>query len=185
MPEGTNTGVAGQTAGEAGSSAQTNAATGGQTAAQNNAGGGQTAAQNNAGGQAAGGGNQAGGSQTQERTFTQAEVDRIVQDRLAEERKRGSRTTEQRIADLEAQLAQSKLETLQAQIAVKHKLPPELANRLRGTTEAELEADAKELAKLVPAATQTRGGGADGGAGGNSTTPMSMNDFIRRSAGRR
>ncbi len=182
---GGDTGGTAQTGGETGSNANAGNQ-GGQTAGQNNAGMGQTAGQGNqnAGGQAAGQNTQAGGEQAQERKFTQAELDRIVQERLAEEKRRGSRTTEQRIADLEAQLAQSKLEALRATVANRHNLPPALAGRLRGSTETELEADAKELSKLVPAA-QGRGGGADGGAGGNNATPSTMNDFIRRAAGRR
>lgn len=45
-------------------------------------------------------------------------------------------------------------------IAAKHGLPPALAARVAGSTPEEMEADAKELAKLIaPAPTGTPGGG--------------------------
>lgn len=53
-----------------------------------------------------------------------------------------------RIAQLEADIAKREHEALRARVAAKHKLPEALADRLRGENEAELEADAKELAKL-------------------------------------
>ncbi len=168
----TNTNPTAQTGGEPGSSA--NADGEGTSTAQ---AGGQTAAQQTAGDT----GNTAG-QQTTERTFTQADVDRIVSARLEEERSRGKRTMDQRVADLEKQLQESRREALVARVAAKHRLPQELADRLRGDTEAELEEDAKSLSKLVPAGS-TRGG-ADGGAGGTGAVKPSMNDFIRRSAGR-
>lgn len=43
------------------------------------------------------------------------------------------------------------LSQLQVTVANKHKLPADLASRLLGTTEAELEEDAKKLAKSLPA----------------------------------
>jgi exonuclease VII small subunit len=47
-------------------------------------------------------------------------------------------------------------------VAAKYELPTALAKRLSGTTEAELEADAKELQKLVsPAAPESLSGGLD------------------------
>jgi hypothetical protein len=54
-----------------------------------------------------------------------------------------------RIASLEAEIATSRLETVRERVAAKHKLPPELAARLRGDDEASLDADAKALAKLI------------------------------------
>jgi hypothetical protein len=54
-------------------------------------------------------------------------------------------------------------------VAAKYELPPALAKRLSGTTEAELEADAKELQKLVaPATPESLSGGLD---------PDDKNDF--------
>jgi len=47
----------------------------------------------------------------------------------------------------------ARLELLRRDVAAKAGLPAELAARLRGSTEAELTADAKELLKLLPART--------------------------------
>lgn len=47
----------------------------------------------------------------------------------------------------------TKIEVTRESIANKYKLPPELAKRLVGATEEELEADAKVLAKLVDTTT--------------------------------
>lgn len=71
-----------------------------------------------------------------------------------------------RIADLEGQIASARLETVRERVAAKHKLPPALAARLQGSDEASLEADAKELAKLVVVRapnTETSGNNAGGG----------------------
>jgi hypothetical protein len=58
-----------------------------------------------------------------------------------------------RIAELESSL-------LRSNVARKFELPDELAARLNGATEAELEADAKSLLKfVVPAAPESLGGG--------------------------
>ncbi|WJN62632.1 head scaffold protein [Streptomyces phage phiScoe10] len=58
-----------------------------------------------------------------------------------------------RIAELESSL-------LRSNVARKFELPDELAARLQGATEAELEADAKSLLKFVaPAAPESLGGG--------------------------
>jgi exonuclease VII small subunit len=73
------------------------------------------------------------------------------------------------VEEFEAATAELKgqVETLERQIllnnvAAKYELPTALAKRLTGTTEAELEADAKELQKLVaPAVPESLGGGLD------------------------
>lgn len=57
---------------------------------------------------------------------------------------------EQRVAELERN-------QLVSAVAARHSLPPELAERLRGETEQELEADAKALAKLMPGETPDPG----------------------------
>ncbi len=68
-----------------------------------------------------------------------------------------------------------KQSALKTRIAAKHKLPDALASRLTGTTEEELEADAKELAKLVTAKAPVDNdvGAGKGGAGkGPSDRPI-------------
>ncbi|MDX3525082.1 hypothetical protein P1P75_01080 [Streptomyces sp. ID05-39B] len=58
-------------------------------------------------------------------------------------------------------------------VAAKFELPPALAKRLTGTTEAELLADAKELQKhLAPATPGTLGGGLDPDDGGDDFDPV-------------
>jgi hypothetical protein len=62
-----------------------------------------------------------------------------------------------RIAALEGQITERDGAIVKAKVAAKYRLPEQLVGRLRGTTEAELDADAKELAKLVapPQAAET------------------------------
>lgn len=87
-----------------------------------------------------------------------------------------------RIAELEGQIASAKLDTARERVAAKHKLPPQLAARLRGDDEAGLEADAKELAKLIapPSAADTEMGGGKGRGGGAQTVER-VKDELRKS----
>lgn len=65
-------------------------------------------------------------------------------------------------AELKGQVEALERQILLNNVAAKYELPTALAKRLTGTTEAELEADAKELQKLVaPAAPESLGGGLD------------------------
>lgn len=119
------------------------------------------------------------------KTFTQDELNAIVERRLAEEKTKAERQSKKaadaaaekaladnqqfkelaeqrggRIAELEAenaglreQLANKDADIWRANVAAKHHLPARLASRIQGATEAEMDADAKELAKeLKPAA---------------------------------
>lgn len=60
-----------------------------------------------------------------------------------------------RIADLEAQLKAVTLKALRAQVAAEAGLPPKLAARLQGDTEADLRRDAEDLRALAPSARST------------------------------
>ena len=60
-----------------------------------------------------------------------------------------------RIADLEAQLKAAALKALRAQIALESGLPPKLAARLHGETEADLRRDADDLRAFVARSTTT------------------------------
>lgn len=96
-----------------------------------------------------------------DQTFTQADVDRIVADRLKREReatkakfgdydalkeKAGTATTlEERVADIERQSRENESRALRAEVANAKGLTPTQAKRLVGTTKEELEADADEL----------------------------------------
>lgn len=72
------------------------------------------------------------------------------------------------------ELASEKLTNLRSTVAAKHKIPADMADRLRGTDEASLEADAAILAKsIAPAApvnTQTGAGGKGAGNQGAGNT---------------
>ncbi|KQP83749.1 hypothetical protein [Aeromicrobium sp. Leaf291] len=90
-------------------------------------------------------------------TFTQADVDRIVRERVKRERdkyadyddlkaKAGEATTlEQRVADIERKANDSEARAIRAEIANAKGLTATQAKRLVGTTREELEADADEL----------------------------------------
>jgi hypothetical protein len=103
--------------------------------------------------------------QPTEQTFTQADVDRIVADRLKRERettrtkyadydalkaKAGEATTlEERVAEIERQSQESEARALRAEVANAKGLTPTQAKRLVGQTREELEADADELVKDI------------------------------------
>ncbi|MEU8835190.1 hypothetical protein [Streptomyces sp900116325] len=71
-------------------------------------------------------------------------------------------------AELKGQVEALERQILLNNVAAKYELPTALAKRLTGTTEAELEADAKELQKLVaPAVPESLGGGLDPDDGGD------------------
>jgi len=89
-----------------------------------------------------------------EKKFTQADVDRFIQERIAREKAKFADYDEIKAenADLKAKLAdhESKnLDTLKAKIATDLKLPPSLAGRLQGTNEVELKADGEKLLKEI------------------------------------
>lgn len=128
-----------------------------------------------------------------DKTFTQDELDRILKDRLAKERKKyegysdlqkkaeeydklveAQKTEEQKLRErleaLEAENQKLELMRLQRQAADKHGLPPEFATRLQGKTLEELEADAELVAKLLPKkATQTVANPGDNASGKGET----------------
>jgi hypothetical protein len=54
-----------------------------------------------------------------------------------------------RIAELEGEIASARLTVVRERVASKHRLPPELAELLRGDDEAALDAHAKTLAKVI------------------------------------
>lgn len=96
-------------------------------------------------------------------TFTQADVDRIVRERVQREKakyadyddlktKAGNATTlEERVAQIERQAQESESRALRAEVANAKGLTPSQAKRLVGATREELEADADELLKDIGA----------------------------------
>jgi chromosome segregation ATPase len=88
-----------------------------------------------------------------------------------------------RAEELEKQLADRDLAELKRKIATKHNLTEALSNRLFGTTEEELDKDAKELAKLVPASTVGKSGNvANGKASGSAGVPSEEEIYKRLNA---
>lgn len=100
------------------------------------------------------------GEEQQEQTFTQADVDRIVRERVKREREKyadyddlrakadQARTVEERVADLERQLNEANTAATKARIAAEHGITPEDAELfLTGTDEETLTAQAKRLAE--------------------------------------
>jgi hypothetical protein len=110
-----------------------------------------------------------------ERTFTQADLDRIIDDRLKQERGKAEKAAAKAQADAEAKVLaeqgkykelydkqQAELQTAQAEakaaatkllqrdVAAKVNLPLPLAERLRGETADEMEADANTLLAAMP-----------------------------------
>jgi hypothetical protein len=69
------------------------------------------------------------------------------------------------------------------QIAAKAGLPVEHAHRISGSTDKEMEEDAKKLAAAFGGGNGTSGG-FDGGARGGGDQPLTMDQQIRRAAGR-
>lgn len=88
---------------------------------------------------------------------------------------------EEKIQKLEEDLKTERFGSVRSRVAAKHKLPEDLAERLRGETEEELEADAKRLAKYAV----SRGDGAEeegDGSGDDSGTSAIENDAGARSS---
>lgn len=78
-------------------------------------------------------------------------------------------------AQAEKDAAEARSELLRLRVASKKQLPPELAERLRGADEKELEQDADRLLELVK---PQSGGDVDAGKG-DSAGGQSMNDLLR------
>ncbi len=101
-----------------------------------------------------------GGEQKQEQTFTQADVDKIVRDRLTQQAKNkfgdydelktkadGAKSVEQKLAELEAKHAEAEARALRSDIAARHGLSAEDRDLfLTGSDETALEAQASRLA---------------------------------------
>lgn len=118
----------------------------------------------------------------QEQTFTQADIDRIVTDRLAQQAKNrfgdyaelkakadGAKSVEQQLADLSAKHAEAEARALRSDIATKHGISAEDRDLfLTGSDEAALTAQAVRLAGRV--ADQKKTGNVARKEGGTTTT---------------
>src|SRR5688500_5147883 len=102
-------------------------------------------------------------AKTETQTFTQADVDRIVRERVQRERgkfadydalksKAGEATTlEERVAQIEKQARESESRALRSEVGIAKGLTANQAKRLVGETREELESDADELLKDIGA----------------------------------
>lgn len=115
--------------------------------------------------------------QTAEKTFTQAELERIVKERVAREQTKATELAqkarseaeakalaeqgnykqlfEKQQADLQAaadRIKTMELNTMRRDVASRVGLPAAFVDRLRGETEAEIEADAKLILEVIPKA---------------------------------
>jgi hypothetical protein len=144
------------------------------------------------------------GTQESEQSFTQADVDRIVAERLKRERDatktkyadyedlktkaEGAKTLEDRVAEIERQAKASEERALRAEVANAKGLTADQAKRLIGTTREELEADADEFLKVIAERESERKkrGNRVAAEGGTSTKSADdpMREFARNLFGR-
>ncbi len=110
-----------------------------------------------------------------ERVFTQAELETIVKERIQREQRKATEAADKARIDAERKAAEEQgqyqklAESLKAELeaerlrakglevaalrrdaATKHQLPAAFADRLRGETAEEIDADAQELVKALP-----------------------------------
>jgi acyl-CoA reductase-like NAD-dependent aldehyde dehydrogenase len=144
----------------------------------------------------------------EEKKFTQADLDRIISERL--EREKTKRTeaekaavekataealaknqeweklAKQRQEELDkktAELAERDLREKKRKIAIDTGLPEALAVRLVGTTDEELAADAKALLETIPKKTTSSGGQTNPGGGGAGITETDTQRLRRMGLG--
>lgn len=136
------------------------------------------------------------------KTYSQEEVERLVSDRVGrvrseysdaedkakkfDELQEASKTDLERLTGerdkFKTEIESASAENLRLRVAIDKQLPSELVDRLRGATKEELEADADSLLQLVKPSSTTSFDGGKGREG--ATTPDSMNDLLRKAAGR-
>lgn len=126
------------------------------------------------------------------KTFTQAELDQIITDRLAQQAKNkfgdynelkakadGAKTVEQKLAELETKHAEAEARALRSDIATKHGISAEDRDLfLTGSDEASLEAQAKRLAERL--ADQKKNGNRAPKEGRPVNTNLSPKDAAKR-----
>lgn len=129
-----------------------------------------------------------GGEQKQEQTFTQADVDRIVKERIArvetkyadygdlKAKAEGAKTVEQKLAELEQKHAAAEARALRSDIAAKFGLSAEDRDLfLTGSDEATLTAQAQRLAQRE--ADRKKNGNVARSEGGVTTTEGKNQDI--------
>lgn len=121
------------------------------------------------------------GEQQEQKGLTQADVDRIVKDRIARVEAKyadyndlkkaadGAKTVEQKLADLESKYAEAEARALRSDIAARHGIAAGDRDLfLTGSDEATLEAQAKRLAERE--ADRKKNGNIARKEGGTTTT---------------
>lgn len=134
-----------------------------------------------------------------DKTFTQADVDKIVRDRLAQQAKNkfgdydalkakadGAKTLEEKFTELESKYTQAEARALRSDIAARHGITAEDRDLfLTGSDEATLEAQAKRLAERV--ADQKKNGNVarkEGGTSNSGDPDKDMRTAVRNLFGR-
>lgn len=145
----------------------------------------------------------------EQRTFTQADLDRIVTERLAKERQRGEQAAQRARQEAERKAAEEQgewkklaeqykseaeaerlraqaasLQVMRRDIAARLNIPAVLADRLNGETAEEMEADAKTLLAGLPKGSTPTANAGNGARQSGVTDGKNMNAFIRAAAGR-
>jgi len=117
--------------------------------------------------------------QNEEKKFTQADLDRVITERLAQEKRvaeekskkqkdedlkkeltekqewqKLAETTKKELDEAKALYEAERLLNLKRTIGIKHNIPLELVDRLKGETETEIEADAVKMAAFFIASGQ-------------------------------
>lgn len=126
-------------------------------------------------------------------SFTQADVDRIVADRLKREREKfadyddlkkqaaGAKTAEDRISELEKSVADANREALRRRVQAKHGISDEDADLfLTGGDETSLEAQAKRLAERETERKKQANTSPREGTIPTGDKPDDMRDFARK-----
>lgn len=127
---------------------------------------------------------------------TQAELDRIIADRVSRERAKyadyddlkskaaGAKSLEDRVAEIEREAKEASARAIRAEVANSKGLTPRQAKRLVGETREELEADADELLKDI--GDRKKAGNYVPGEGKTQSEPADdgMRDFARKLFGR-
>lgn len=143
------------------------------------------------------------------KTFTQADLDRLIDARMAKERQRAEAQMSKAKADAEKKAAEeagnwqklaeqykteaaqaaedaktARLQVLRRDIAATLNVPTVLADRLRGETSEEITADAKALLASLPKQGPPAGNAGAGSKQTGASDGKDMNAFIRAASGR-
>lgn len=86
---------------------------------------------------------------SEDKMFTQDEVNQIVSDRLQRERKKADDAQDTALSDREAELCAREARIAVKETLIKEGMPPELADVIRGTSEDEMNKNIEVLKKYL------------------------------------